>query len=136
MPILDKIEKIIESKPTTKPECSEKKATVENSATQMLSKMAMIKAAAEIQRLEDLNVQLEKHARATEIAYRLLRDEQISIDEFPEKVAELKTKDLRLVEEAMKLAYKNDMTRIGDVDKGADSDYSTSDPLTSAILGS
>lgn len=132
MSILNKISSKLDREPvtTTAVKAEVTKVASQPKVTDTFTKMAMVKAAAEINKLSTEVQELKKTAQATDIALRLLQDGQISVSDFPEKVAELRTKDLAVVEQAIKMAYAGVQSGMITGQKN----YGITDPLTAAIL--
>ena len=95
-------------------------------------KEAMVKAAAEINRLQTIVNDSLLEKRATAVAVTLLKEGHITANEFMAKVADLKSKNLDVIEEAIKLGYSHLSTDLGTVDS---EHFITSDnPLLAALL--
>lgn len=83
-----------------------------NMNQKVVTKSDLQKTAAMLTHLKDSNGQLKKEAKATELLYKQAEMGQISMPktyaEFQEKVAELLSKDLNVVEEAIKMASSSE----------------------------
>lgn len=95
----------------------------------------MIKAAAEINRLQELVDDADLQKRAIKIAHKMVMDGHIGVDEMLVKAAEIQTKNMEVIEEAVKLGSFRPNNSIGAIEAEMTGN-SGGDPLTAFLMGS